>query len=126
MIGEIRAMRVGGKARLFVAGGLCALAGIGAPPAHAASSRVCDPIANPYPNTRYEGVDLRRIRAVGVSCRIARRVVRGAHRKALGMPPPESGVRRFSWHGWRVTGDLRRSTDRYVARRGGKRVRWVF
>jgi len=81
---------------------------------------------NPYPDTRYEGADLRRIRATGVSCRRARKVVRGAHRKALGLTPPTSGVRRFKWHGWRVTGDLRPSSDRYVARHGGERVRWRF
>ena len=97
-----------------------------ASPAHAASSRACDPIVNPYPGTRYEGEDLRRIRTVGTSCTTARRVVRGAHRKALGMTPPPSGVRRFTWNGWRVTGNLRGSTDTYVATRGGKRVRWVF
>jgi hypothetical protein len=37
-----------------------------------------------------------------------------------------SGVRQFNWNGWRVTGDLRGSSDRYVAKRDGKRVRWVF
>jgi hypothetical protein len=88
--------------------------------------RQCRPVVNPYPNTRYEGVDLSRIRATGVSCRRARRVARRAHYKALRLPPPLTGVRRFSWHGWRVTGDLRGSSDRYVARRDGKRVRWRF
>jgi hypothetical protein len=80
---------------------------------------------NPYPNSRYEGSDLSRIRATGVPCRRARRVARGAHRKGLGMTPP-SPVLRFTWHGWRVRGDLRGDHDRYVARRDGKQVRWRF
>jgi hypothetical protein len=112
--------------RLLLAGALCALAGVGAPTAEGASARACGRIVNPYPDTRYEGADLRRIRATGVSCRRARRVARGAHRKALGLTPPTSGVRRFTWHGWRVTGDLRGSSDRYLARKDGKRVRWLF
>jgi hypothetical protein len=92
----------------------------------AASARDCRPVVNPYPGTRYEGVDLRRIRATGVSCRRARRVARRAHREALSLPPPLTGVRRFDWRGWRVTGDLRGDSDRYVAKRPGKRVRWRF
>lgn len=112
--------------RLLMAGALCALAAVGAPAAEAGSARSCARVVNPYPDTRYEGVDLRRIRADGVSCRKARRVARGAHRKALGITPPVSGVRRFDWHGWRVTGDLRGSSDRYVAKRDAKSVRWVF
>ncbi len=81
---------------------------------------------NPYPNSRYEGVDLRRIRATRVTCRGARRVARGAHRNALRITPPPSGVRQFNWNVWSVTGDLRGSSDRYVAKRGRKRVRWLF
>ena len=119
----------------LLAGALCVLAAVGAPVAQgaqgadgapASSARSCRPVLNPYPDTRYEGVDLRRIRATGVSCRTARRVARRAHYKALGLPPPLTGVRRFNWHGWRVTGDLRGDSDRYVARRDGKRVRWRF
>jgi hypothetical protein len=105
---------------------LMLLAGLGAPNVEAAPARACAPVVNPYPGTRYEGVDLRRIRATGVSCRGARRVARRAHRKALGITPPPSGVRRFTWRGWQVTGDLRGSSDRYVAKRDGKRVRWRF
>jgi hypothetical protein len=116
---------ISGK-RFLLAGALCALAGVGAPTAEGASARSCDRIVNPYPDTRYEGVDLRRIRATGVSCRRARRVARGAHRQALGLTPPASGVRRFTWHGWRVTGDLRGSSDRYLAKNDGKRDRWLF
>jgi hypothetical protein len=97
-----------------------------APVAKHASARACAPVVNPYPGTRYEGVDLRRIRATRVSCRTARRVARRAHRRALSLPPPLTGVRRFTWHGWRVTGDLRGSPDRYVAKKGRKRVSWRF
>jgi hypothetical protein len=116
----------GGKRLPLLAGALCALAGAGAPTAESASARSCARVVNPYPNSRYEGVDLRRIRATGVSCRRARQVARGAHRKALGITPPPGGVRRFSWQGWRVTGDLRGPSDSYVAKRDGKRVRWAF
>jgi hypothetical protein len=35
-------------------------------------------------------------------------------------------VRHFEWHGWRVTGDIRPPSDRYVAKRDGKRVSWLF
>jgi hypothetical protein len=97
-----------------------------APVAKHASARACAPVVNPYPGTRYEGDDLRRIRATRVTCRGARRVARRAHRKALSLPPPLTGVRRFTWHGWRVTGDLRPSSDRYVAKKGRKRVSWRF
>ena len=83
-------------------------------------------MVNPYPGTRYEGVDLTRIRATGVTCRKARRVARRAHHKALGITPPPSGVRQFRYHSWQVTGDLRGDSDRYVATRGAKRVRWRF
>jgi hypothetical protein len=53
-------------------------------------------------------------------------VARRAHRKALGAPPSADGIRRFRWHGWRVRGDLRPEHDRYVARKGERRVRWRF
>jgi hypothetical protein len=94
--------------------------------AHAAPFVACKPVLNPYPDTRYEGVDLTRIRAVRVSCSTARRVARRAHRKALGLTPPESGSRRIMWRGWRVVGDLRAARDRYVARKAERRVRWRF
>ena len=124
---DFRAVRshVAGK-RWLVAVALCFLVVVGTPTADAALTQSCKPVVNPYPDTRYDGVDLSRIRATGVSCRRARRVARGAHRKALRLTPPTSGVRHFAWHGWRVTGDLRGSSDRYVATRAGKRVRWVF
>ncbi len=115
-----------GRGRLLVAGALCALAGLGAPSADGASTRSCSPVVNPYEGSRFDGVDLRRIRATGVSCRSARRVVREAHFRALELTPPSSGVRRFRWRGWRVTGDLRGGDDTYVARRDGKRISWIF
>jgi hypothetical protein len=102
---------------------LAALAGA---PGSAQAAQRCKPVVNPYPDTRYEGVDLTRIRATGVSCPAARRVARRAHRRALGLTPPVGGIRRFSWHGWQVTGNLRGDSDRYVAVRPGERVSWRF
>jgi hypothetical protein len=75
---------------------------------------------------RYAGADLRRIRATGVSCATGHRVARSAHRQALGITPSLSGIRHFTWDGWRVTGDLRGAHDTYVAARGDRRVRWIF
>lgn len=92
----------------------------------AARERACEPVRNPYPNTRYEGEDLTHIRTLRASCKTARRVARRAHRKALGMPLPPDGIRRLTWRGWRVRGDLRGDHDRYVARKGTRRVRWRF
>jgi hypothetical protein len=89
-----------------------------------AAGRPCQRINNPYRGTRYEGSDLRRIRAFNMGCLRARRVVRGAHYKALGMPPYPT--LRFRWNGWRVVGDIRGADDRYRARKGERLVRWVF
>ncbi len=105
---------------------ICAGASLMPAEAEGAKARSCKPVVNPYPNTRYEGANLSRIRATRVSCPSARRVARGAHRKALGLTPPTSGVRRFTWRGWRVTGDIRGSVDRYVAKKGRRRVSWRF
>ena len=91
-----------------------------------AAPRACDPVVNPYPGTKYEGVDLTHVIAVNTGCRTARRVARGAHRKALSLPLTPSGVRTFMWRGWRVRGDVRGSRDRYLAQRGSRRVRWRF
>jgi hypothetical protein len=91
-----------------------------------AQAKDCEPVRNPYPGTRYEGTDLTQIRTVRASCRTGRRVARRAHYKALGLPPPPDGIRRFKWNGWRVRGDLRPDHDRYVARKGTRRVRWRF
>jgi len=94
------------------------------PVAQAGSYQHCGSISNPYPNTRYEGIPISNIRAQNVRCERARRVARGAHRKALRQPP--SNEVRFRWRGWRVRGDLSGRHDHYVARRGDKRVRWTF
>jgi hypothetical protein len=88
--------------------------------------KTCKPVVNPYASTRYEGVDLNRITASGVTCTTARGVARGAHYKALGITPPENGIRHFTWNGWKVTGDLRPSRDRYTATKNGHTVRWRF
>ena len=114
------------RRRLSLLTGTVALLAAAPPVAEAEAGRACRPVVDPYAGTRYEGADLRRIRAEGVGCATARRVARGAHRKALRTTPPASGVRRLRWRGWRVTGDLRGASDRYVARRGTDRVRWVF
>jgi|tagenome__1003787_1003787.scaffolds.fasta_scaffold17801671_1 hypothetical protein len=100
--------------------------GATAPDAGAASYRSCRPVRNPYPHTRYAGVDLTHIRALHVSCATARHVARRAHRKALRVRPSADGIRRFGWGRWRVRGDLRPAHDRYVASLGARRVRWRF
>lgn len=87
-------------------------------------ARACPKIVNPYADTRYEGVDLRRIRAWGTRCHTARQVVRGAHEKALGLPP--RAIRRFYWHGWKVVGDIRDPEDHYRASMNGVVIRWIF
>ena len=92
----------------------------------AAEAKACNPVKNPYPGTRYEGVDLTRIRAEGVGCATARHVARKGHRKALAGVPDANGIVRVRWHGWQVRGDLKPDHDRYVARKGERRVRWRF
>jgi len=94
--------------------------------AQADSYRPCEPVQDPYSGSRYEGVDLSEIRALRVSCPTAHRVARGAHRRALAATPDEDGFVRVRWNGWSVTGDLRGVSDRYVAKKGDKRVRWRF
>jgi hypothetical protein len=94
--------------------------------AAATDGRVCGSIRDPYPGTRYENTPLSNITALGVTCTIARQVARGAHRRALRLTPPPSGIRRFSWNGWSVEGDLRGDVDHYVATKGEQRVRWRF
>jgi hypothetical protein len=125
------AVGIGGamrRRRTSPAAGIAALAAalaiVAAAPA--ATTRSCGSISNPYPGTRYAGADLSRITATGVSCRAARTVARRAHRKALGITPSPNGIRTFAWNGWKVTGDLRPSSDRYLATRRGARVRWRF
>ncbi len=119
-------MPPGMKKPLAVAVSSALLVAAGAPVAQGAAYQSCAPVKDPYAGTRYEGVDLSRIQALRVSCTTARRTARGAHRRALGLTPDESGVRSFTWSGWRVTGDLRGSSDQYVARKGTRRVRWRF
>jgi hypothetical protein len=91
-----------------------------------AAAKSCDPIKNPYDGTRYEGIDLTNIEAKHVSCPNARRIVRKAHRKGLGLAPNAEGYLYFRSEGWRVKGNLRPSSDRYRATRDDKRVRWRF
>jgi hypothetical protein len=117
-----RAMRT----RLVLALCLSVAGGALVPATQAAVTRSCGSVKDPYPGTRYAGVDLTRITAKGVSCATAKRVARGAHRKALGLTPPPSGIRSFSWDGWKVSGDLRGSHDTYAASKGSRRVRWRF
>ena len=74
------------------------------PATQAATTRSCGSVKDPYPGTRYAGVDLSHVTAKGVSCTTARRVARGAHKKALGLTPPPSGLRTLTWDGWRVGG----------------------
>ena len=97
-----------------------------APTAGAASYKSCKPVVNPYAGSRYEGVDLSSIRVLNGSCAGARAVAKGAHRKALGLTPGPDPVRRFAGGGWSVRGDLRGNSDRYLAVKGSKRVRWRF
>jgi hypothetical protein len=104
----------------------CVVAITAAAAAPGATTRACGSVRDPYPGTRYAGVDLSRITATDVSCRTARSVARGAHHRALRVTPPVSGIRTFTWNGWKVRGDLRPASDRYVATRGSRRVRWRF
>jgi hypothetical protein len=119
-------MREGSKTPCIALALCVAALGATAPAAHSAGPRKCAPVKNPYPDTRYEGVDLSSIRARGVSCATARKVARGAHYKALGITPGPSPIRRLTWHGWKVAGDLRGDNDRYLATKGSARVRWRF
>jgi hypothetical protein len=114
------------RAGLLLASALFALVIAGLTPGDAAAAKHCRSVHNPYPDTRYEGIDLTHIRAEGVPCSRARDVARGAHKKALGMTPPPSGIRNYRWHGWTVRGDLRPSHDRYRATRRDNRVQWRF
>jgi hypothetical protein len=95
-------------------------------PGAGASAASCAPVLDPYPGTRYEGVDLTKISAKGIACPRARKVAKGAHLKALGITPPPDGIRTFRWRGWRVVGNLRPASDKYTATRDGERVGWRF
>jgi hypothetical protein len=87
----------------------------------------CRPVIGIFDGTRYAGSDLYRIRAQGVSCATARRVVlRGTYRGVAGVPDPDGRVR-VNYRRWTVIGDLRGDADRYRAlAHGGKRVRWIL
>ena len=91
-----------------------------------AQARSCKDVENPYPGTRYEGVDLSHITAEGVKCPKARRVAAGAHEKGLARTPDANGYLYYGWNGWAINGNLRPSHDRYVARRRGRVVHWHF
>ena len=112
----------------ILAAALAALAAalVAAAPAGAAL-RPCPPILDVafLEGTRYEGSDIYRIRA-NVSCRTARRVARGATRKALGITPPSSGIKRFRYRSWSIVDDLRGPADRFAAYSDDARVRWLF
>lgn len=99
---------------------------LASPTAGAASYRSCKPVVNPYAGSRYDGENLSSIRVLNGSCKGARIVARGAHRKALGLTPALEPIRRFTWGGWRVRGDLRGDHDTYLAVKGSKKVRWRF
>ncbi len=87
----------------------------------AGSAAKCDPVVNPYAGTRYDGIDLRRIRATNVTCGKARKVVRRGHRKAL-----LTFELKFKWHDWKIKSHLGGSVDKYRAKRGNARISWVF
>jgi len=91
-----------------------------------ATAKSCARVVNPYEGTQYEGVDLSHIEAKGVKCSKARRVAKRAHRKGLAMAPSPDGYLQYRSKGWDVSGNLRPASDRYVATKDGKRVRWRF
>jgi hypothetical protein len=92
-----------------------------------AAFKRCRPVANVFEGTRYEGSDLYRIRAQGVSCKTARRVARRGTRRGVAATPDATGHVRVTYRRWSVVGDLRGASDAYRARAAGdKRVRWIF
>jgi hypothetical protein len=102
------------------------LAAAAAAPA-GASAASCRPVRDLFDGTRYEGSDLFRIRAQGVSCATARRVARAATYKAVGGPPGPTGFKRLRYRRWHLVDDLRGDTDRFSARASGaKRITWSF
>jgi hypothetical protein len=89
--------------------------------------RACAPVRDVFQGTRYEGSDLYRVRARGVSCQTARRVARNGTELAVAEAPDSTGRVVVSYRNWTVFDDLRRPVDRFVAKaKGGKRVRWLF
>lgn len=94
--------------------------------ATAARRASCKPVRNPYPGTRFDGIDLTHIKADGVACSKARRVAERAHKRGLGLIPSPNGTRTYRWNGWKVRANLRPARDRYVATRRHKKVRFRF
>lgn len=77
--------------------------------------------------TRFAGSDIFRIRAQGVSCTTARRIVRGATLRGLAITPPLSGIKRFRYRAYSVSDNLRGNDDLYSATgSGSKRITWLF
>jgi len=114
--------------RRLIAAATLSLTLVAVAPATAdAAFRRCRPVVNVFEGTRFEGGDLYRIRAQGVSCRTARRVVRRGTYKAVAATPSPSGYVRVRYRRWLILDNLRGSVDRFSARAGGrKRVRWLF
>jgi hypothetical protein len=99
----------------------------GLPEAASAAFKRCEPVRNVFEGTRYEGSDLYRIRAQGISCKTARRVARRGTYRGVASTPDSTGHVRVTYRRWSVVGDLRGSADSYSARaEGRKRVRWIF
>jgi hypothetical protein len=105
---------------------LVALLLVPAPPA-TADFKPCAPVRDVFDGSRYEGSDLYRIRARGVSCRTARRVAYRGTRKAEAATPDSTGHIRVTYRRWSIIDDLRGDVDRFRARAAGrKRVRWLW
>jgi hypothetical protein len=113
--------------KTLVAVAVLAAALASAPATASAAFKRCAPVRNVFEGTRYEGSDLYRIRAEGVSCRAARRVARRGTRRGVAATPDSTGHVRVSYRSWSIVGDLRGDADTYRARSGErKRVRWLF
>jgi hypothetical protein len=119
---------ISARARRLAAATSLALTFVAGAPATAdAAFKRCRPVLNVLDGTRYEGSDLYRVRAEGVSCRTARRVARRGTAKAVRATPDASGIVRVRYRRWRVVDDLRGPVDRFRARaRGQKLIRWLF
>ena len=104
-----------------------ALLALGLPASAQADYKRCRPVINIFDGSRYEGSDLYRIRAQGVSCKTARRVANtGTYRSVAAVPGPNGRVV-VSYRRWRVVGDLRGDSDHYQAQAySQKRVTWIF
>jgi hypothetical protein len=112
------------RTKIAIAASIAALGATAA--AEPASARSCSPVVNPYPGTRYDGVNLSKIRANGIICPRARKVAKRAHRNALAQTPNGNAKVRFTWRGWKVVANLLPASDKYTATRGDDTVRWRF